>query len=80
VEELAEVAAESLLGEVADLRDRVHAKLTHLGSPVPVRRAPPPQQDARSASPAIKMRITPWTTDENGVLTRSIYNADAPPP
>lgn len=80
VSELAETIAEKLLGEVADLQDRCYEKVTRLGVPVLVRRVLPPQRDGgHVASPAIKMHITPWTTDANGVLSRLIYNADAPP-
>lgn len=81
VEELAQVTADSFLGDVADLCDRVHATLHRLGSPLPVRRASLPAQDGRMMAPAIKMRITPWSTDEKtGVLSRSIYNAADEPP
>jgi hypothetical protein len=80
VEELAEIAADRFLDTIGDLKDRCHEKLTRVGgSPLPVRRASPSQGGGHVASPAIKMSITRWTTDANGVLSRLIYNADAPP-
>jgi hypothetical protein len=79
VSELAEIAADCFLDTLGDLKDRCHEKLTRVGgSDLPVRRASPSQGGGHEAAPGIKMSITRWTTDANGVLSRLIYNADAP--
>ena len=81
VSELAETVAEKLLGEVADLQDRCHEKLTRLGVPVLVRRASPPQEGGHVVSPAIKMQLSDWVVDELGVRSRILWNAsDGPVP
>jgi hypothetical protein len=83
--ELASVAPESLLGDLADFTDRVHSKLDHLAPAAPRtvserRLAAAVHATDRNAAPAISMRISTWTIDEFGNRSRVVYRADEPVP
>jgi hypothetical protein len=78
--ELAATAVESCLGAVADLQDRIHEKLEHLGLPPSVPKRPPAFTNSSLAMPAIEMRISAWQLDEFGNQCRTISNASDPSP
>jgi hypothetical protein len=85
LEEFRDYVAEDFLGAVADLRDRLHAKMFALdagSSPTPRRICTSPSRDGgHVASPAIKMRLSDWAVDEFGVRGRVLWNAsDGPVP
>ena len=78
LEEFRDYAAEEILGAVADLRDRLHAKMLALGagsSPTPRRTcASPPRGDGgHTASPSIRMVVSDWSVDAFGNQSREIY-------
>jgi hypothetical protein len=72
--ELAEIAADGLLGQIGDLKDRIAEKAARVGCDLTLRRASPPR-DGHVVAPAIKMCFSEWTT-ENGVLGRELWNAE----
>jgi hypothetical protein len=52
-----------------DLAARARDKITKLTGKPPF---------AGGSCPQLVMVVTPWTTDENGVMSREIYAADLP--
>jgi hypothetical protein len=88
VNDFAEYPPEPLLIEVAELQDRCAAKAERLGGdPAPkgsrkvelvLRRSAPP--DAKSPGMMIRMRVSPWVTDELGNQSRVLSRADEPVP
>ena len=72
----AEGAAEDYLLDIADLQDRASAKMERLGgAPAPkqsrkvellLRRSAQPVPDGKIPGMSIRMRVSPWFTDERG--------------
>jgi hypothetical protein len=77
--DLAGIAPECLLSDVADFQDRIAAKIERLGGKAVSRRQQSADQPSRLAGPAIRMCVTPWV-EENGVRSRMIYSASDVPP
>jgi hypothetical protein len=72
--DLAAVAPDSLLAEIADFQDRVAEKIVAVGgTPVLKRKQPTPPP---TGAAAVKMHISEWTDLETGVRSRSICNAE----
>jgi hypothetical protein len=78
--ELAGIAEESLLLEIADFQDRLAAKIERLGGTAVPRRSKTVAHNGAGISPQVRTIIGPWTVDEFGNQSRQIYaDPDGPP-
>jgi hypothetical protein len=71
--DLAGIAPECLLSDIADCQDRIQTKILSLGgTPVP-RRPRGVVHNGVGNSPQVKMIIGQWTVDEFGNRSRQVY-------
>jgi hypothetical protein len=78
--ELAAVCADEMLNAVAGFQDRIADKIEGLGGKAVPRRPRCVVHNLASGS-QIRMAVSPWVSDAQGILSRTIYNAEdgAPP-
>jgi hypothetical protein len=80
--ELAAIAPESLLGDIADFQDRLAAKIEALGGIAVAKRSKTVAHNGAGISPQVTMTVSAWSVDEFGNQSRTISGVEdqAPPP